>query len=455
MTSPHPSLPVQQAGFERRGIFSGGWWPISGWWLVVFIFLLPWQARWMWQPRALNGALWEYGSFSFYATEVLLWVALLAATGNLLRQRDWRILSPFSWRRLGSSRGVVFIASLLLLGSAWASIWYALDRPLALQAAFRLSEALALLYVLFLVAPAARSAARAALAVAAGLQSALALTQFFSQTIRGSTFAGVDPQSAGELGASVLELADGRWLRAYGTFPHPNILAGFLVFGLLFAAAWYREREHGWSRMAAIVCGLFAGLGLAVTFSRAAALALVAALAGWGMVASGIERRILVRFFSRVAVVVVLLAVMLSPLVFLRLSGQGRLEVKSLTERQALGRQTWQLARFSWWRGVGAGNSTLAAFRHNPRLPGWTYQPVHRVGLLVLLELGFAGLAALVAWLAGLLVLGISTRQGTLIAVTVALITLGVTDHYLWSLYPGLMMAAVGLGLARVVPRPT
>ena len=47
------------------------------WLLALFIFLLPWQARWIVDVPVVNGGVWEYGVTSLYATEVLLWVVLI------------------------------------------------------------------------------------------------------------------------------------------------------------------------------------------------------------------------------------------------------------------------------------------------------------------------------------------------------------------------------------------
>src|SRR3989344_3346330 len=45
--------------------------------LLAFLFLLPWQTRYIWQYGELNSGYWEYGTFSIYATEILLWIILI------------------------------------------------------------------------------------------------------------------------------------------------------------------------------------------------------------------------------------------------------------------------------------------------------------------------------------------------------------------------------------------
>ncbi|MBI5715895.1 MAG: hypothetical protein HZC38_21050, partial [Chloroflexi bacterium] len=73
---------------------------------------------------------------------------------------------------------------------------------------------------------------------ALAIQTAIAIAQFSFQSTSFTMDLGLEwpgdltPQISG---ASVVQLADGaRWLRAYGTLPHPNILGGF---ALVFIAA--------------------------------------------------------------------------------------------------------------------------------------------------------------------------------------------------------------------------
>src|SRR3990167_3528965 len=53
----------------------------------LFIFLLPWQTRLIWQDASLNGYVWEYGRFSLYGTELLLWLILFCYGFWLIKTR--------------------------------------------------------------------------------------------------------------------------------------------------------------------------------------------------------------------------------------------------------------------------------------------------------------------------------------------------------------------------------
>ena len=77
-------------------------------------------------------------------------------------------------------------------------------------------------------------------------------------------------------GVSVVQLADGaRWLRAYGTLPHPNMLGGLALVLLAGPAAWFLTgRRWRWAAGLAVAAGMAL---LALTFSRSAWLGCLAA----------------------------------------------------------------------------------------------------------------------------------------------------------------------------------
>lgn len=449
MISPATSLSVRQPGLVRREISRSGWWWSTEWLLAAVVFLLPWQARWIYQPRQLNGAFWEYGSFSLYAVEVVIWACLGTAAAQIIffRQNSW---SRFRWQQFFTPAGAVVAGTIGLVVLAWSSLAWAADRGLTLQAAFRLTEAAALMVVVLTVSPRGRGRVGQAWAVAAALQGALAAVQFFAQRVIGSSWLGVDPQRPEELGASVIELADGRWLRAYGTFPHPNILAGFLGLGLLLAGAWYVREYRLVQRLAAVSCGVLAGIGLALTFSRAGATAAVVGFLAWLAFDLGQRRRVIphLRYAALITLAAAAAAVWTLPQVMMRAGSSGRLEVKSVDVRRALRREGAQLAQPQRWIGTGVGLSTLASFRRDPWQAGFAYQPPHNVPLLVLVELSVDGVLLLALLIVGVAAQAVASQSGVGLGLVAALAVVGWFDHYLWTLLPGTSILFLALGFA-------
>ena len=60
--------------------------------LYFFIFLLPWQTRWIYDPGELNAGFWEYGTKSLYITEILLGIIIVLALVYIIKLdvRDYK-----------------------------------------------------------------------------------------------------------------------------------------------------------------------------------------------------------------------------------------------------------------------------------------------------------------------------------------------------------------------------
>ena len=247
-------------------------------------------------------------------------------------------------------------------------------------------------------------------------------------------------------GPSVVQVADGtRWLRAYGTLPHPNILGGFLL--ALMAGPLTIFLSHGTRRWWAAVLFGIAIIALVLTFSRSAWLGYMAG----GMVIALHHRsldRSRLRWLAAVALVcLIAAAVPLRSLIFTRAAGsQVPTEAGSTYERLVLRDRSLDLLR-ARPLGLGVGAFVVGLATHFPDAD--PVEPVHNVVLLAASELG---------WLAGLLwlVVGaailyeIRRARGAdavvLSAIVVGLIVIGLGDHYLWSLAPGRTLAWLFLG---------
>ena len=54
--------------------------------ILLFLFLLPWQTRWIFGPGFTNGLYNEYATLSLYATEILLWIIIFLGFYNFYEQ---------------------------------------------------------------------------------------------------------------------------------------------------------------------------------------------------------------------------------------------------------------------------------------------------------------------------------------------------------------------------------
>ncbi len=289
-----------------------------------------------------------------------------------------------------------------------------------------------------------------ALTIGLAIQSLLAVIQAATQTTEWTMMPGLKwpgLQTAATIGASVVGMADGtRWLRAYGTLPHPNLLAGYLVVAM--AGPFIGYTQTGRTRWLWPLA--FGAAALSLTFSRAGWLASGAAMASMVVLLPGLARRRGVIAAGVVAVVSLALAVALAPLFLTRVTANAGSpqESFSISDRQALAGLAITFIKNNPLNGVGAGGfvPTLAA------ATTLTPEPVHNVPLLAAAETGVGGGAAVI--LVGVIALwqawrvrGQSIAGSVFASALIGLMVIGMFDHFLWSLSPGRLLAAVGVGM--------
>ncbi len=277
----------------------------------------------------------------------------------------------------------------------------------------------------------------------------------------------VDPASSGTV---IVQAGDIRWLRPYGLLPHPNMLGGFLVIGLLGTFAWSlcEQKKYWLFSVAIFIFGLWS---LFLSFSRSA----------WLAFAVGLLLLLLLTFKSwwpdcnRLIRVIAILGVSLvaSGLFFLLyqpfLSSRAGLsdesvELRSVSDRNVYNQIAIDAIKKSPVLGIGIGNypwySTDYIFNNTTfDLRG---QPVHNIYLSAWSELGIIGLGLF------LLIVGIAIRMGitnirlrnnqqtndtflcaAAICGVVAFLVIGFFDHYSWTLiqfqvaFWGLMAVAI------------
>ncbi|MBI2051023.1 MAG: O-antigen ligase family protein [Parcubacteria group bacterium] len=422
--------------------------------ILLFVFLIPWQARLMLVPGSINGAYWEYGTRSLYATEALLFVILLAVVvkgaAYIMRSKP-----RFSMRRLASPAGALVV----FLVWAGASVFWSIDREVALEHWLVLIEAGAV-FVIFVSGAIPLRTLSWSIILSGSIQAVLGFVQFRMQEAAGGAWLGMAYQHASILGTSVVETDAMRLLRAYGSFPHPNMLGGWLALSLLLAMREVKRTPLTYIAIA------FLSAGLAVTFSRGAWLAFgvgfALLVAAWMRPNSpacnqaGARGRFFFLPLLIIALFVGTLAVAYPEPFKERIFGGNRLEAKSVEERASGIAEAWQLIKQHPITGVGIGNYGLAVHRDiDASKPAYYYQPVHNVFLLAWAELGLVGLVLMTIFLLSLRTLALkgeailSSRQGWLSAgvFLLPLMVLALFDHYLWSLYPGMMIGAVYLAI--------
>jgi O-antigen ligase len=330
------------------------------------------------------------------------------------------------------------------------------------------------------------------LVLSATVQAGIGFAQFAKQGSVGLARFGEPVLLAYKGPSSTIRAEGGRFLRAYGTFPHPNVLAGFLSLGLISIGYLYllceeriKERigkqwaRKNWTkeevfaagrkyfsskffvyRMILAACFFVTSLGLAVTFSRS----------GWVM--AGISLAVLValslrhsfgsalRFFLLAAVCFAGVYLMLSPVISPR--AELRATEPAVTERLAYGRIGLEVIKNNPL-GVGVGNQVLygvrsGLYKNLGMTSLWQWEPVHNLYLLIASEagwLGFIGFALFVLGIGWRLLKTKTRGSDFVLALLIGVLVVGLFDHYLWTLQPGRLMlwVVVGMAISQVASR--
>ncbi len=412
--------------------------------VYLTVFLLPWQTRWIFGQEFLQGDFFEYGVLSIFATEIL--VVLVA----VLRPRivshpkfDWPLIFGGLFLLI-SLVSVLLAANPTLAVMAWLHVLVAffffhnlLDKRIKIQKVLYA-------FVLGLIIP-----------------SFLGLWQFFTGTSPELSWLGLAGHDALVAGTSVVETMSDRLMRAYGSFQHPNLFGGYLAFGmvcLMMLPRWYRKLRD---RRLLMLISILLATAFILTFSRSAWLAFFVAMfiGGWVLLW---EHRVAVKK-AMPYLTVTLLAIVISLLVFwepvaARFHPSFRLEAQSIAERQAGYELYLPTIQNDLWFGVGIGNYTVELAANHLGSPAWAYQPIHNTILLILGEIGIIGLIFFIAWVASIDRLNFkalprATAIGALTLGNVVLI-IALFDHYLFTLWPGLALAALMFALTLRLSEP-
>ncbi len=376
--------------------------------IAGFVLALPWQVRYILIPSDN-----QYNIISLYGFDIILIILLVIWLWYWYRARlviDWQYII------LGLSAVV-----LVFFSGYWAA-----NRDVAFYYWLRFALGLALIGV---IATAPRRPALVpliSLALAANglVQTSFAWVQFYMQRVVGHAWLGIATQLPETAGVAVVTTAAGRWLRAYGTMPHPNSAGAVIVIGLIACLLLRPFAAKLWQSILLLIAMALLTSGLLLTFSRSAVLIwLVCAAVGLWFYPK--LRHLILTSISTLAV----LGAIFVPLLLARAAPTTFTEKFSLSERAEQFQSALSLWQRNWPMGVGIGHYTLQ-FAPDP-----ISQPVHFIPLLIAIETGI-GATVLWYWLIARVVWQnrrriLSNPSVLFIASTLGL---GLLDHYFWTL---------------------
>lgn len=402
---------------------------------VLFFVILPWQTRWIYRASPIHPDA-EWGRLSLYASELLLGVLLVWAIAHAvwLWRRGQLPWQPFTRERLW------LVGALAVIVYGAARSWFTVDPAAGFQHTWWILEAI--LVVIFL-----RTgwfpwrAAITGLLIGLSIAALLGVYQAVGQYAPGNKWLGLAEHRPEWGGSSVVENTDGRFLRAYGSFPHPNVFGGYLVLAL-FVILTVLDSSARSLRMTSYMLTALFSIALALSFSRGAWIA-------W-LVAMGVvlyeRRRAVVLQAALSAITIAAILVTLWPVTVTRFIADARLEQRAIDERVMSVRDGFEMWKTAPWFGVGPTQYMNTFYVQHPDTPWWQLAPPHNVGIAILVEYGAVGTLLLIG---ALILFGwhfIQKGRYRAALLFLPLLALAQFDHYPWSLYSGVMLVALYVG---------
>lgn len=395
----------------------------------LIIFLIPanlakhWPQNWSF----VNGILIDYLIPTLYLTDILIigLLILWLKTRPKFKIKNWKkkglffsIFLLFIYSQLRATNPAAAFYKLVKLSEFFFLIIYIKNNINIKKDIKKISQALSYSVV---------------------WQSVLAISQWFNQgSIFGYWFFGEQPYHSATLGIKLINFFGQLKIPSYGTFPHANVLAGFLVISLImiFHSLDYHRFNINDIKSLALVLGIIA---LFLTFSLPAWITL-AFIFSYLLFKKTKKRKWLFKagFLLFFFLLGLLVNSFLDPSSFQRRLNLNQIAIK-----------IWLSSPFL---GVGLNNFVVRMEEFGQVVANIRFlQPVHNLALLILSETGIIGGLVIGYWL-----LTIKTKLGKkrkekniqlLICSFIGLLFLGLFDHYFLTIQQGLLISSLILGL--------
>ncbi len=261
------------------------------------------------------------------------------------------------------------------------------------------------------------------------IQVGIALLQFTKGSSIGLSFLGESVFSSGMKGSNFIDISGNLYIRGYGTFPHPNILAGWLL--MVMAILWRYKKDF----VFLIICSV----GIVLTFSR---LAVFLVLIFWVLyIFKHFIKKNKLKIFSFYG------------LVNERILNLFKGKDGAVIDRVSLFKESLTVLKNNWFIGTGYNCFVKEMGDNMPRTTDGILlnQPVHNIFMLSLCELGIIGTVLLgIGYWKTFFRRKIDIKKIENIFILICLVSIGMIDHYLFSLPQGLFIGMIFLLLMNI-----
>ena len=284
-------------------------------------------------------------------------------------------------------------------------------------------------------------------------EASLAILQYLNQGSLGGIFYffGERAFNATTPGIANASINGQLFLRPYATFSHPNVLAGFLILAMLLLFLFsLKNRLLKPFALIGIILGTSA---LFLTLSRTAILLWIIYLVilfGLWMFEKykkhNFNPQLLV--FSIVTILVVIVFLVWQNNYVLQRFLTTKLSDESVVQRQELISQSLKMFSTNPLFGTGINNFYNNLSFNISNQKSEFIQPVHNIFLLVLSETGIIGLCAFLFLLLKSFLAILKKQNKYLLLSLLAIIFLGMFDHYFLTLQQGQLLLSLVLGIS-------
>ncbi len=366
---------------------------------------------------------------------------------------------------------LIFFVLLVLISVSWATY-----KPIAVYRAATIIGTFAFFSILALKLRPKKWLITAILfIILSGLfQSSVGIAQFINNGSVGIQFLGESIVSPNISGVAKIHLLGVKHIRAYGTTPHPNVLAGFLIIpiclvsllivspqrnlfpGIPDSRETLKTRFLKWF----LAISLFLTfLGLCFTFSRSAFLGLFLGILIILSIKFAAKRTHYMPKFSSKHVCVLLAIILLIFLVSCVLFySTSFFSSQSLSERNFYTNVSYATIKNNPIWGLGIGQFVFSFIQKYPSIEGWMHQPVHNIYLLVFSELGFVGFALFMLFIFLIFSRIIEKRNYPqqltayhIYCIILSYLFICLFDHYFWDIEIGLFSFALSISFFYII----
>ena len=396
----------------------------------------------------------EWLSFSVYLTDVIFFCLFLLWIYNVAKKRAALVIDNY-----------LLIGSFIIVMAAFSLI-FTKDFKIATFSLLRLIEFLILFIYIkdYAIKRFNFHISLIVLVCSAVFQSIIAIGQYVRQADLGLRYLGEGMLGLHINGVAVFINETGeRVMRAYGTTPHPNVLAGFLflsIFALYFIWFYRKGFSHNINLLYSVVYAIMLA-GLLLTFSRTIIFFWALGFIIRGLLIGFLPkyrnkfwlnsemRRKIISILLVTAIVLASFIIMAWPEVLSR--------IKISPDDEAVKLRVYYASetidqRLNWF-GSGAGNFVVWLKSKQPNLPEYLYQPVHNIYLLLYSELGILGLITFLS-LIGYTFYDFyhsykfqKLFHYSFILVLASILLMGMFDHFLWTLQQGRFILWLSIAL--------